>query len=246
MPPATRAAFRALAGALKPRADALEADKTAWEAKKAAEQKKLDEGVAELRRRSLALHKAVNFEQVRKAAGEKPPEGIDPTTPDGLRKLAAHEARKAAAEGVLDIFKDVETTRAAAAREAFEDELREQYPVLRDPAVSAEFVAFLQKENEDIKGPPWRVDARTGARLFVAERANAEAIKRANEARANEAADRAASARNMNRVTTGGGAPAPRGIPREVYEEGRVTAYLQSLSPAERARVLAEERRAAH
>ncbi|MBM4393385.1 MAG: hypothetical protein FJ090_19865 [Deltaproteobacteria bacterium] len=243
MPPQSRAAIRALAGFLKPRMDALEAEKAAWAEKREAEQRKLDEGVAELRRRNIALQKMVNFESARKAASAPEPR-IDPTTPEGLRQLAAHEARKAAATGVLDIFKDVEATRAQAERDAFEDELRGKYPDLRDPTTEQAFLAFLKKENEGVaKGQPWRVDARTGARLFFAERAAAENKRKADDARAADVADRAASQRAMNRATSGGGGRRDEGIPDEVYQSGTVTQYLASLSPAERARVRAFEHR---
>jgi hypothetical protein len=242
MPLEARAAVRALAGVLKPRMDKLSEREVALAEKERTTLARLDEGMAELRRRSLALQKAVNFDRVRAAAGEKAPEGIDPTTPDGLRKLAAHEARKAAAEGVLDLFKDVEQTRVQAQRESFEDELRGKYPGLKDEKTTTEFMAFLQKENEGVKGPPWRVDAATGARLFFAERSAQDSARKAAEAAANEAADRAASARAMNRATAAGAGRRQEGIPDDVYQRGGVTAYLQSLSPAERSRVVAAER----
>lgn len=242
MPLEARAAVRALAGVLKPQRDALDAREAALAEKERVTLARLDEGMAELRRRSLALQKAVNFDKVRAAASEKAPEGIDPTTPGGLRKLAAHEARKAAAEGVLDLFKDVEQTRAQAQREAFEDELRGKYPGLKDEKTTTEFMAFLKKENEGVQGPPWRVDAATGARLFFAERAAQDAARMASDAAANEAADRAASARAMNRATAAGAGRRQEGIPDDVYQSGGVTAYLASLSPAERSRVMAAER----
>lgn len=244
-----KAAVRALAGAIRPKLDALALREKEWEAKRDAEQRKLDEGAAELRRRSQAMNQSVNFDAARKAAAAPRPK-VDATTPEGLEKLAAHLAEKAAATQLLTTFKDIEANKAVSDREAAYDKLKDTYPDLRDTKVDAEFAAFMAKENEGVdrsKGEPWRMNAVQGARIFFADRRAAEASKAAEAARSNGAADRAATASAINRTGTGTGAAGARtvGIPAEVYESNGVTAYLASLPLAQRNAVIAEERRRA-
>lgn len=248
MSPKHRAAFRALAARAAEKEGKLAADQKAWAEKREAEQRRLDAGVAELRRRQQALMSMVDFKTAREQAG-KPAPRVDPTTPDGLRQLAEHTAQKAAAEGVLKVLAGVEQSKAQAEREAAYDRLKDTYPELRDEKVDAEFYQFLVKENEGIdraKGEPLRMNAVQGARIFFAERRAQAAATAARDTAAAQAADRADSARaGIGRSAGGAAGKREITIPDDVFATNQVGAYLASLSPADRAALIAAEKRRA-
>lgn len=245
MSPKHRAAFRALAGRVAEKGDKFADEQKVWAAKVEGEQRKLDAGVAELRRRQQALMSMVDFKALRAQAGAAEPQ-VDPTTPDGLRKLARHEAQKAAAEGVLGVLGGVEKSKAEADKAAAYDKIKETYPELNDPTVDAEFYQFLVKENEGVdreKGDPLKLNAVQGARIFIAERRARSNIEEARRLAATEAADRAESVRAIGRSAGGAAGRREITIPEDVYASNQVGAYLASLSTADRAALIAAEKR---
>jgi len=241
MPASVRGALRYVAQQRAKLTGEVTEKETKLAAERAAFQAEMDKAAAEIRRQRQHLSTLANTTAIREAVAKGPPT-VDPTTPEGIRAIAAYEANK----GLADALAPVIQSDAQAKRDAAYDALKEAHPELKDPKVEAEFVAFLRKENEGIDPTKQAPRLRTpeAARIFTAELRAKRAAETATRARDAAAADRAPAANAINRVTTAGTGRATADIPKDVWNAGGadLVNYMRQLTP-EQLRAQREELR---
>jgi hypothetical protein len=235
-------AARLTAQSVKARADKLVAEAMA---KVEATEKAANERVAKIeaekerRFRELDARERAHLEAM---AAFKPPGAepeVDVFTADGMKARMKFEADRAAWESAQPAR---ETLRAKQVQ-ALVSSVQDRYPDLKDEKVSAEFDAFMDRENEgwdpaSKTRPP--LEYERGARLFMSERtARIEKEQREQRVRAEDQARVVAASRIGGRAS-GAGAADPYTTFKRMKEADADQAwgYFATLSEAEKASVM--------
>lgn len=233
---------RLTAQSVKARSDKLVAEAMA---KVEATEKAANERVAKVeaetarQRRELEARERAHLEAM---AAFKPPGAepeVDVFTADGMKARMKFEADRAAWESAQPAREELKIKKV----QALVNETMERYPDLKDPKVSAEFDAFMDKENEgwdpaSKTRPP--LEYERGARLFMSERtARIQDEQRRERVRAEDQARVVAASRIGGRAS-GAGAVDPYTKFKQMKEADADQAwvYFGTLSEAEKASVM--------
>lgn len=236
-------AARLTAQSVKARADKLvaEAQAKVEAAEKAANERVAKvEAEAQRRLRELDARERAHLEAM---AAFKPP-GAEPEadvfTAEGRKARMKFEADRAAWESAQPARELLRVKQV----QALVSSVQERYPDLKDEKVSAEFDAFMDRENEgwDPKSgtrPP--LEYERGARLFMSERtARIEREQREQRVRAEDQARVQAAARIGGRASGAGAVdPYTKFKQMKSADEDQAWNYFATLSEAEKASVMA-------